>query len=223
MTAAAILGMSITCNGPNNPVSTLDYVPGNVILSEGFEGDLSAYKQITYMPDQGMMSLSTQDARFGKGALTSDSNNTGIKKMFDPSIDDSIAGLQFYLKATKTAHTNFLVALCKTGSSANGLFTIMGMGIDKSDSLKYVYEAAPADPSNECKNFAPLTLNKWYQCKIEYDYTAVTLNFFLNDDIVHTIPAPSPMTLQLFVAMRDDLGAQGPSGYYLDNVSIYKR
>jgi hypothetical protein len=222
--------MVVSCSKktPNPVTPPDDQPPGNVILSEGFEGDSTYldsnnYRQITYDPAQGRMSISTQHAHSGKSSLTSDSNNTGIKKGISPSIDDSIAGLQFYLMATKLAHTNFLAAICKPGSSANGLFTIIGMGIDKSDSLKYVYENAPGDPINEHKNFAALTLNKWYKCKIEYDYSDTTLTYFLDDATVYTRTAPSPMTLQTFVVMRDSLGAQGPSGYYVDDIIVYKR
>ena len=32
----------------------------------------------------------------------------------------------------------------------------------------------PAGPSNEYKNFAPHKLNKWYKCKIAYDYSVTT-------------------------------------------------
>lgn len=222
--AAATTGVAlVVCDNGTDPAALDDKVQGSVILSEGFEGNLSDYKQITYQPGQGMMSISTQHARFGKGALTSDSNNTGIKKMFDPSIYDSIAGLQFYLMATKAAHTNFIAALCQTGSSANGLFTVFGMGIDKSDSLKYVFENAPLDPMNEQKNFAPLTLNKWYKCKIEYNFTDTTLTYTVDKDTVYQRGVPNPMGLQIFVVMRDSLGAQGPSGCYIDNVNVYKR
>ena len=221
--AVAMSGMIMRCNnksGTTNPTVT---VPGTAILSEGFEGDLSNYRQITYDPAQGMMSIATQHAHSGKASLTSDSNNTSIKARIDPSIDDSIAGLQFYLMATKAAHTDFITAICKPGSSANGLFTIIGMGIDKSDSLNYVYEYAPDDPINEHKNFAALMLNKWYKCKIEYDYSDTTLTYSLDDSTVYTRTAPSPMTLQTFIVMRDSLGAPGPSGYYVDDVAVYKR
>jgi len=217
-------GMVFRCTTENNPTTPPDTVPGNVILSEEFEGDLSNYNQITYVDGQGKMSISTQQARFGKGSLTSDSNNTGIKRLFDEPIQDSIAGLQFYLKATKAAQTNLLVAMGKTGSSATGLFTIIGMGIDKSGSLQCVYEENPFDPAvQERRNVTTLTLNKWYKCKVEYNYDDTTLTYSVDDAIVYQRGAPSPMTLQIFFAMRDSLGAQGPSGYYVDNVSIYKR
>jgi hypothetical protein len=224
MAAAALCAIAVSCGKKDtNPVKPPDQPLGNVILSEGFEGDLSNYRQITYAPEQGLMSISTQHPKTGSGSLTSDSNNTGIKKLLEPSINDSIAGLQFYLMATQTSHTNFIAALCKPGSSANGLFAIYGMGIDQSDSLKYVFENAPGDIINEHKNFAALTLDKWYKCKIEYNYTDTTLTYFLDNDTIYTRTAPNPMTLQIFVVMRDGLGAQGPSGYYIDDVTIYKR
>ncbi|HAJ80777.1 MAG TPA: hypothetical protein DCO75_13525 [Fibrobacteres bacterium] len=219
--AIVLCAIIVRCN--SGPTSPSDKVLGHIIFSEGFESDLSEYRQITYDPTQGKMSISTQYAQSGKGSLTSDSNNTGIKGNISPSIDDSIAGLQFYIMASKASHTDLLVAMCKTGSSANGLFTIMGMGIDKSDSLKYVYENTPDDSINEHKNFAACALNKWYKCKIEYNYTDTTLTYYLDDAVVRTQPSPSPMTLQTFIVMRDSLGVQGTSGYYVDNVSVYKR
>lgn len=226
--AVAAVGMIMMCDKDNNPIAPVNpvpvnTVPGYVILSDDFEGDLSNYRQVSYYSTDGMLSLSTQHARAGSGSLTSDSNSTSIKKVIDPAINDSIAGLQFYLMATKTAQTNFMAALCKPGSSANGLFAIYGMGIDKSDSLGYTFENAPNDPINEHKNFAALTLNTWYKCKIEYDYTTTTLTYYLDDAVAFTRLAPDPMTLQIFVIMRNDLGAQGPSGYYIDDIAVYKR
>jgi hypothetical protein len=230
--AAALCAMVVSCSknkgSTSNPVNPPDQPLGNVILSEGFEGDSTYldsnnYRQINYDPTQGMMSISTQHPHSGNGSLTSDSNNTSIKRVISPSIDDSIAGLQFYLMATTLAHTDFFAALCKPGSSADGLPTKYGMGIDKSDSLNYIcYDYL--NGINEYKNFALLTLNKWYKCKIEYDFSDTTLTYFLDDDTVYARTTPSTLTpFQTFVAIRDGLGAQGPSGYYIDDVTIYKR
>jgi hypothetical protein len=222
--AAVGIGVIIMqCNNNSGPTAPKETLPGTVILSEGFEGDLSNYRQVVYTDGQALMSLSKQCAHSGTGSLTSDSNNTSIKRSIDPYIQDSIAGLQFYLMATKAAHTNFLVAICKPGSSANGLFTIIGMGIDKSDSLKYFYQETPDPAGITSENFAALTLNKWYECKIEYDFTDTTLTYYVDDALVCQRPASNPMALQTFVVMRDNLGAQGASGYYLDDVCIYKR
>jgi hypothetical protein len=229
--AAAIGGMVVMCNqnkAPTKPPDNPAPLPGTIILSEGFEGDSTYldsnnYRQLNYDPAQGRMSISTQHAHSGKSSLTSDSNNTSIKRNFSPSIDDSIAGLQFYLMATAAAHTNFFAALCKPGSSADGLITKYGMGIDKSDSLKYIcYDYLSG--INEYINFALLTLNKWYKCKIEYNYADTTLTYFLDNDTIYTRTTPSTLTpFQTFVVIRDGLGAQGPSGYYIDDVTIYKR
>jgi len=222
--AVALSGMVVKCSNPAGPaVTPPDKAPGTIILSEGFEGDLSEYKQLTYLPGQGMMSLSTQKTRWGKGSLTSDSDNTSLRRPLDPSIDDSIAGLQFYLMATRASHTNFTAGLCKIGSSANGVYAFYGIGIDRSDSLNYIFQNAPNDPINEQKNFAALALNKWYKCKIEYNFSDTTLTYYLDNTLIRTMPAPSPLTIGAFVAMRDSAGAQGASGYYIDEVSIYKR
>jgi hypothetical protein len=91
--ATAISGISIKCN--NNPSGPADLTFRNVLFSEGFENGLTSdYRQVAYMPSQGMMSVSTKYARTGTSSLTSDSNNTGIKRMLDLAITDSIAGLQ---------------------------------------------------------------------------------------------------------------------------------
>jgi hypothetical protein len=223
-----LCGVIMRCDNstPNNPL--IDPMLNHVILKEGFEGDLSNYKQMTYRTGvDGMMGISKLNFHTGSGSLTSDSNNTGARCMLEEQIDDSIAGLQFFMMATKKSHANTIVGIYKMGSSANGIFTILAMGFDKSDSLKYIYENVPGgntgDEINEYRNFAPLETNKWYKFKVEYNYTDTTFTFSLNDEIVRQRNAPNPMTLQHFCAMRDGLGAQGPSGYYIDDIIVYKR
>ena len=196
---------------PNNET------PGRAILIEGFEGDLAKYRQILYDGQEGMMSISKQVALKGTGSLTSDSNSTSIKSRLGTEISDSIAGLQFYIMATKKSQTNTIVSMCKMGSSRNGLYTIMGMGISKSDSIQCVFENSPQDSLNEYKNNAAFQINKWYQCNVEYNFSDTTLTYYIDGAIVRQITAPNPMTLQYFVIMRDNAGAQGPSGYYVDD------
>jgi hypothetical protein len=218
-----LCGMSVKCTRENNPAGSADSVTGVVILSEDFEGTLENYRQLLYTPGQGMMSISALHARAGKGALTADSNNTSIKKALDPSITDSIAGLRFFLMATKAAHTGFFASLCKNGSSRTGMVTFIGMGIDTSDSIECLYEDLLNGNAVEHRNVAALTLNKWYKCAVEYDFTTDTLTYFLDDAIVHKRYMPDPSLLSYFVAMRDDAGEQGVSGYYMDDVVVYKR
>ena len=226
----------VSCNDPVGPTTQTDpqddLPPGTVILSEKFEGDAleylvdgetTAYRQVVYTEGQTLMSLSSQHAHGGAGSLTSESNNTSIKRTIEPYIEDSVAGLQFYLMATKASQTNFFAAICKPGSAKDGLVTKFGMGIDASDSLKWVYQDDLNGAADVHAKFAPLTFNRWYKCAVEYDFSAATLTYFLDDEIVHTQSVPSLSSLQTFIVIRDGLGAQGSSGYYLDDVAVYKK
>ena len=221
--AAVALGGLLICCDKKDASSAPPAPERNAVLSEGFENGISDYMQVTYAPEQGLMSVSTNYAHSGTHSLTSDSNNTGIRKSLDDPISDSIAGLEFYLMAKKAERTNFVAVIARSGSSANGLYTILGMGIDKSDSLKYIYEYQPDDTSNEHKNFAALEYDKWYKCNIEYDFNDSTVTYFLDGRIVHTRSTPNLIALTSFVIMRDSLGSPGPKDYYVDDVTIYKR
>jgi hypothetical protein len=226
MFAIAISGMILMCNTDNGPTSPKpipkDTVPGNIIISEVFESDSTPLRQATFAPGWGIMSRITGHAHTGDYSLTSDSSRTSIKLNFDV-ITDSIAGLQFYLMATKAEQIDFYAAIARPGSAWNGLFVIFGIGIGKSDSLQYVYQNQPEDSTNEQKCFAPLQFSKWYQCRIEYDFNTNTLTYFLDGTVVSTKTPSSVMSLSMFIAMRNELGSPGPRGYYIDNVSVYKR
>ena len=214
----AIGAMLIRCNSAS-PTSSPSFA--NVLLSEGFESD-AALSALTFAPGWGNMSKSTAHAHSGKYSLTSDSNQTGIKEPFD-LIADSIAGLQFYLMATTAEHINFFGALARSGSAWNGLYAILGLGISQSDSLMYVYQYAPNDSTNEQKCFAPLQFNKWYQCNVEFNFTTSVLTYSVDGKVVGTKNTDNMMMLGLFVTTRDNLGSQGPKGYYMDDVTIYKK
>lgn len=220
----AMISILFGCNSKsNNPQAPTD--PNrNVLLTENFETDLLKYQQVTYMPGWGMMSISAQAAHSGTHSLTSDANLTGIKKRLDAEIQDSIAGLEFYIMAKKGEQINLFAALCQSGSSFNGLFTIMGMGISKSDSLYFVYENTPTDSATmKHQNFAALQFNKWYKCNIEYDFNTSILNYYLDGAVVGTLTVPQAGTLPLFVVLREDLISQGAKEYYIDDVTIYKK
>ena len=224
-------GMIIRCNKENGPTNPQTEALGNVIFQEGFESASSfdsIYKQINYDFGQKRMSITTQSKHSGNASLTSYDTSTSIKRRIEPSITDSIAGLQFYMMATKKSHANTFVGIYRyVDMTPPSLMSYtMEMGIDKSDSLKYVFEYCPvwdACPFNEYKNFAALELNKWYECKIEYNYTDTTLTYSVDNRIVHKITVPNPMELNMFFVMRDNLGAPGTSGYYIDDITVYKR
>jgi hypothetical protein len=219
--------MFMGCNKKTDPAGPPDPTPParTVIFSEDFETDLSLYSQVTYMPGWSMMDTTKAAAHASSAqSLTSDTNLSGIKRAFYPGIEDSIAGLEFYLMAKQAGQTNFYAALATSGSSFNGLFTIMGMGIDKSDSLWYIYENTPTDSATmEHTNFAPLAFNVWYKCNVEYEFSTSTITYFLNDSVILTRTVPTTNAIPLFVTMRDSVGAQGPKEYYLDDVTVYKR
>jgi hypothetical protein len=227
--ALAIGGIIMSCGENNNPLQPLSDDPTakgrTVIYREDFEETPDVfsenYKPLIYW--QGLMSLTNTHSHGGKKSITSDSNNTGIKMPLETYITDSIAGIEFYLYATKPQGANFIVAMGQAGSSPNGLSMILGMGIGKSDSLMLYYQQPyPADLVE--KNLASLEFNKWNKCNVEYNFKNDTLTCFLNNTVVYSYkPDEDPMQVGQFVVLRDSLGSNGPKDYYADDVTIYQR
>ena len=215
---------------------TLDtsLINGNVIFSEGFEGnnlDSAGFRVAYRGPDYGWMIITTNAAHSGTHSLASDSNKTGIRKILpvDQFINDSIAGLEFYLMAAKAGQTEVYSAFGQGGNSLgmlkNGWQTVFGMGIDTSDSLWCLYEKysnPQADSDLVHKRCGALEENKWYKCNIEYDFAAMMLTYSLNDMVVYTKSAPN-RTIEEFIVYRDTCGTQGPKEYYFDDITMYKR
>jgi hypothetical protein len=223
LAAAAIVGMFTMCNndtGPTAPANTPP--PGSVIFSDGFETDSAPLQSLTYAPGWGTMAKSTAHAHSGTHSLTSDSNKTGNKETFS-TISDSTAGVQFYVMATKAEQINFIGAIARSGSSWNGLYAILGMGIGASDSLCCFFQYDPTIGSEQI-NIAPLQFNKWYQCRIENNFATNVITYFIDGKIAATkTTTSSMMNLSLFVTIRDELGSPGPKGYYFDDLTVYKR
>jgi hypothetical protein len=215
---------------------TLDasLVDGNVIFSEGFEGTnlIDAGFRVAYRgPDYGWMVATTKAAHTGAHSLTSDSNKTGIRRLLtvEQFVTDSIAGLEFYLMALKAQQSECYAAMGQGGNSwgmlPNGWQTVFGMGIDKSDSLWCMYEKysnPQADTDLVHKKIAALETNKWYKCTIEFDFNESKLTYSLDDKVVYTKGAPN-RTIEEFIVYRDTLGPPGPTDYFFDDVTMYKR
>ena len=210
MAAVATGGIIVSCTEKNNPSGTT-VTPRNVIFSENFEGNADSVlaNYMPLVPGQAKMPITNAIAFSGKQSLTSDSDNTGIKDFIGTPIEDSIAGIEFYLYAAAPQEIDFIAGMAQSGSAANGLSMLLGMGIDKSDSLKLYYQQTYPDPLIE-KNLAPLGYKKWYKCNVEYDFNDSMLTCSLNDAVVYKQPASSPMQISHFVAMRDSIGSQGP-------------
>jgi hypothetical protein len=176
------------------------------------------------------MSVTNSAAHSGEYSLTSDSNNTGLRKWLDEPFRDSIAGLEFYLMATHTGQTNFLAALTKAGTSGgmldNGFYMVLGIGIDKSDSLLCTFQKfdnPQADSDLVSKTCGALELNKWYKCTIEYDFTSAKATYSVDGRVVFSHSAPGIDMLDVLMTMRDGLGAPGQKDYYIDDITLYKR
>jgi hypothetical protein len=215
---------------------TLDtsLVNGNVIFSEGFEGtnlDSAGFRVAYRGTGYGWMTITDKAGHNSTYSLTSDSNKTGIRKILtvDQFIKDSVAGLEFYLMAKKAGQAEVYAAMGQGGNSAgmlpNGWQTIFGMGIDQRDSLwclyeKYSYPQADSDLVH--KTCGALETNKWYKCTIEYDFAAMALTYSLNDTVVYTKSAPN-RTIEEFIIYRDTAGPAGPTDYFFDDVTMYKR
>jgi hypothetical protein len=220
----AVSGMMIMCN--NNPSTPV--VTRNVFFTENFENAdsiISNWGPLIYQTGFTAMSTSTDYAHSPTHSLTGTDSLTGSKRPISPSIMDSIAGLEFYLFAKQNEHIDFYGALATTGSSLNGLAIVMGIGISKTDSLMWVFQAGPDSSASIHKvGFAVLTLNTWNKCNIEYNFNTSTLTYSLNDVVVHTqnIPVPPP-AVQWVVTDRENPGVQGPKQYYIDDMTVYQR
>jgi len=231
--AVGVGTMGIMCNSNSNPTPLVVAPPKNVVLFDGFEGnnlDSVGYTKLYNPHSYGWMSITTNAAHSGTYSLTSDSNNTGLRRWLDNPVFDSIGGLEFYLMAKSSGKTNFFAAIVTMGTSAgmlnNGFSSILGMGIDKSDSLWYTYQKyddPQADSDLVYKTFAALEFNKWYKCAVEYDFTLHKVTYLLNGTIVFTRSAPGINVLDMLITMRDNLGAQGAKDYFIDDISVYKR
>ncbi|MBN2036561.1 MAG: hypothetical protein JW768_07440 [Chitinispirillaceae bacterium] len=232
--AVAVCGIVVTCDNENSSPTTPPPPQRHVILSEGFEGtnlDSAGFRQAYRGLDYGWMSITDKAAHTGSYSLTSDSNKTGIRKLLavDQFITDSIAGLEFYLMAKEAGQTEVYAAFGQGGNSAgmlpNGWQTVFGMGIDNTDSLWCMYEKydyPQADSDLVHKTCGALALNKWYKCTIEYDFAAMVLTYYLDNVPVYSRSAPN-RTIEEFVVYRDTLGPPGPTDYFFDDVTLYKR
>ena len=237
LSAVAVSGIVIMCNKNSGPI-TPPTTPRNVLFSDGFEGNNLdsldsagiGYTKLYNPRAYGPMSITNKASHTGAYSLTSDSNNTGLRRWLDNPVSDSIAGFEFYCMAKESGQTDFFAAITTMGTSAgmlnNGFSALLGMGIDKSDSLWYTfqkYDNPQADSDLVHKTFAALEFNKWYKCTMEYDFAAQKLTYYLNDAVIYTRSAPGIAKLDMFITMRDSLGTQGPKDYFIDDINIYKR
>jgi hypothetical protein len=221
VTAAAVVlfvGCSKKSSGPTAPAPVR-----NVIFTDDFENGLSSdWNQLIWQTGWTMMSIASDCGHSPTHSLTSTDSMTGLKRQIYPGITDSIAGLEFFLLTKQNEHIDFYAALATTGSSANGLAIVMGLGLSKTDSLMYVYQAA-ADSVLHKVAFAAPTFNTWYKCNIEYDFNTSIITYSLNDAVIHQQTVAAPPSIPWVVTVRENPGILGPKQYYIDDVTVYKR
>lgn len=227
----AAAGIFIDCDSPTSSKPPLP-PPRQVIETDGFEYEndslATKYNKVAWVGGRGLMSTTTAAAHSGTHSLTSDSTKTGIRLYSNFSIEDSIAGLEFYFMARKAEHIPFFAAIGLSGSEWNGLKAIVGIGTSASDSLQYIYEWQANMPENEHTCFAALRYDTWYKFRVECDFNDTTASYFMNDSNVRTIKTKDITSINRFFVMRDSLGTQGsgpqgPAEYYLDDYTLYKR
>lgn len=161
------------------------------------------------------------------GSIYSTANNTARAQTFselgsDP-VYDSIVGIEYYLMAGSSAKTNFIGFLGKEGGSIRNSAYYVGIGFDKSDSIKMLW-TSNAVAGQEQKNIAPINFGKWYKCTIEYNIINFTATYYLDGKVVgtHVMPSLSTFGYNMFVVYRDGLGQDGLAPYYFNDFTLYK-
>jgi len=228
--AAVALSAFIGCGKKDNPASPPPTsTPRSIILRDSAIVDIGLYyyqfqldlNDFTTVP----MSIDTSVGNIYKGSIVSDSNSSALARTF-PAFSDSLGtiGLEFYLMAKSSASTNFIAFLGKDGGSVKNSAWYVGMGFDKSDSVKYVY-STDLVRNQQNQDICPMQFNKWYKCRIEYSFATTTAKFYLDETEVgtHVFSAGTIFGYDMFVVYRDSAGAQGAAQYYLNDYTVYKK
>jgi hypothetical protein len=225
---------------PPPPGDTQVPVPAGVtaILSEGFGGDLSSWKD-SYLikygdPTYPRMRITTAAAHTGTHSVTSDTTYSALEYDVANRIEAGIGGVQFYIYATAKGQANFSVQFGQNAGSSGGLGHAYGLGFGRTDSITtflfdYMAMNQYADSAIE-----PIQLNHWYKCVIEIDFTGGTISYFLDDKKIRSAPLPTQdwYGIDRLLVFRGTnpyeeaagLDKQaGPKPYYADDIVLYKK
>lgn len=124
--------------------------------------------------------------------------------------------------AKEFANTNFIAFLGKETGSRGSAYRL-GIGFDKSDSVKFCWSTSDVTAQND-NNLAPIQFGKWYKCTIEYNTINKTATYYLDNKLVGTNVMPSATTsgFNMFVIYRDAKGRDGAAPYYFNDFTLYK-
>jgi hypothetical protein len=237
--AVGILSGIAGCN-PENPISSepskmLDTTVTRIVtLRDSAITDSTPWSKYFFwltLDDQGLITKTMSfDPTVGNkhlGSIFSTANSSARARQFgelggDPEYD-SIVGIEFYIMAKSSAKTNFIAFLGKEGGSIRNSAYYVGMGFDKSDSIKILW-THNAVAAQESKNVAPITFNKWYKCTVEYNVINYTATYYLDGKAVgtHVMPSASTFGYNMFVVYRDVKGQDGTAPYYFNDFTLYE-
>jgi hypothetical protein len=233
--AGALLGTG--CTEEDNPVDSggkLDTANRVVIWHDSAIVDPSPYDVylFTLTLNDTITKKMSFEATVGMGnnylgSIYSPANNTAraltFSQMGDDPVMDSIVGMEFYLMAKSSAKTNFIAFLGKDGGSIRNSAYYIGMGFDKSDSIKMLWTST-AVVGQENKNISAIVFGKWYKCTVEHNVINYTATYYIDNKVVgtHVTPPSSTLGYNMFVVYRDALGQDGTAPYYFNNLTLYK-
>jgi hypothetical protein len=174
-----------------------------------------------------LMSFNAAIGKKNWGSMYSTANNQAHEYDFsivggDP-VMDSILGMEFYLMAISSAKTNFIAFLGIQGGSDRNSIYYVGMGFDKSDSIKILWSSLTT-AEQENHTLSPIAFGGWYKCTVEYNFVNFTTTYYIDNKKVGTNLMPSASTngYNMFVVYRDALGQDGTAPYYLNDLTLYK-
>jgi hypothetical protein len=210
---------------PTPPPST------TVLLSEGFEGNLSHWEGSFlngdwYYP----MRITTDYAHGGTHSLTTDSNLTALYHTEADRVETGTVGVEFYMMAhSLDSSINFGVEIGQNPGSSGKVSPSFGIYFDPSDSIKYtLYQSF--NPGIDIQTmFAPIQVDRWYKCKVEVNMKDSIVSYYVDDTLVHTDQTPSGlMGIDRLLVIRGMYGyllpsSEGIQPYYVDDITFYKK
>jgi len=216
------------------------------ILTEGFEKNLSSWSSEYRInlddPTYPQMRITTDAAHTGTHSLTSDSTTTALIYSLPnklQSSDSALVYLQFYMMAKAYGEANFTVQIGQDAGSSGGLFKKFGFGFNTNDSIETVYfDNHNTDMTNNGYTEAPvskITLNHWYKCVVEVNFTTKKVNYSIDDALVLSKDLPTSdmahidrlLVFRGATVDRPDYSSvackEGVKQYYADDIVLYKK
>jgi hypothetical protein len=218
-----------TGTGPSEPSGNENR---NVIFSEGFESDLSAWEGLYMVSDQEkyhQMRITADAAHSGKNSLTTDSNMTALYHVEDKRVETGTVGIEFYMMATTLEQANFGVEIGQNPGSSGKVSPSFGIYFDPSDSIKCTFFTAWPVVDRQTI-VAPIQAGQWYKCQVEVNFEDSTVSYFIDDILKHTEPIVAENYfggIERLLVYRGKYGKipldseEGVKPYYIDDITFY--